>query len=105
MPVSSSSSRGAATSGSSIDPSSHDVERAGRDLEQRLADGDPVLPDEQDPVLVVDGEDRDRARVADDVARPARAIGALDRVDPEGQVAAAVDDPRVDDALGQIGPG
>jgi hypothetical protein len=31
--------------------------------------------------------------VADDLARPARTIRALDRVDPEGQVVALVDDP------------
>src|SRR4029079_13840637 len=41
----------------------------------------------------------------DDVARPARAVGAFDGVDPERQVAALVDDPRVDDALDEIGPG
>ena len=105
IPVSSSSSRGAASSGSSIEPSSRDVERAGRDLEQRLADGDPVLADEQHAVLVVDREDRDGARVPDDVARAARAVGPLDRVDPERQVPAAVEDPRVDDALDEIGPG
>ena len=50
-------------------------------------------------------EDRDGARVADDLARPARAVGPLDRVDPERQVAAAMEDPRVDDALVEVGPG
>jgi len=43
--------------------------------------------------------------MADDVAGPARAVGALDGVDPERQVAALVEDPRVDDALDEIGPG
>ena len=73
--------------GSSIVPSSRDVERAGRDLEQRLADGDPVLADEQHPVLGVDRHDRDRPGMPGDVTSRARAVGALDRVDPEGQVA------------------
>ena len=43
--------------------------------------------------------------MADDVARAARAVGALDGVDAERQVAALMEDPRVDDALDEIGPG
>ena len=46
------------------------VQRPGGDLEQGLADRDPILADEQDTVLLVDGEDRDRARVSGDLARP-----------------------------------
>ena len=49
----------------------------------------PVLADERTRSVVVDREDRDGARVADDVALGARAVGPLDRVDPERQVAAA----------------
>jgi hypothetical protein len=33
------------------------------------------------------------------------AIGQLDGVDPEGQVRPAMDDPRVDDAFDEVGPG
>ena len=47
------------------------IERAGRDLEEGLADGHPVLADEQDTVVGIEREDRDRARVTDDVARAA----------------------------------
>ena len=78
MPVSSSSSRARRASGSSIVPSSADVERAGRDLEQRLADRDPVLADEQDAVLVVDARgsrprpDGRRCRGSRACRRPAR---------------------------------
>jgi hypothetical protein len=43
--------------------------------------------------------------MTDDVAGPARAVGPLDGVDPERQVAALVQDPRLDDALDEIGPG
>jgi hypothetical protein len=43
--------------------------------------------------------------VADDLACPARTIGSLDGVDPEGQVVPPKEDPRVDDALDEIGPG
>ena len=40
-----------------------------------------------------------------DVADGARAVGALDRVDPEFQELAAVQDLRIDDVLDEIGPG
>jgi hypothetical protein len=43
--------------------------------------------------------------VPDEVARPARAVGALDRIDAERQVATLVDDPRIYDPLDEIGPG
>ena len=46
-----------------------DVEGPGRHLEQRLTDGDPELAHEEDAILIVDGEDRDGTRVADDLAR------------------------------------
>ncbi len=70
-----------------------DIEAAGRDLAQDPPGGQPELADEQDAVLVVDGHDRDRARMAGDVALGARAVGALDGVDPERQVPAVVEDP------------
>jgi hypothetical protein len=43
--------------------------------------------------------------VSCDVPGGARSIGAFDRVDAEGQVAPAVDDMGIDDALDEIGPG
>ena len=76
-----------------------DVERAGRDLEQRLARGDTPLADHQEPIIVVEREDRDGPRVANDVARPARAVGALDRVHAELHVPPAMDQLGRDDAL------
>jgi hypothetical protein len=63
------------------------------------------LPDEKHAILTIDRQDGDGTRMAGDLARPARAIGPLDRVDPEGQVAAAMEDLRLDDALDEIGPG
>src|SRR6185312_13016434 len=82
-----------------------DVEAAGRDLAQDPSRREAELADEQDAVLVVDGDDRDRARMAGDVALGARAVGALDGVDPERQVAAVMEDPGIDDVLDEIGPG
>jgi hypothetical protein len=43
--------------------------------------------------------------VTGEIARRARAVRALDRVDAELDELAAMDDPSVDDALAQIGPG
>jgi len=43
--------------------------------------------------------------VTDDVPRATRAVGTLDRVDLERQVATFVEDARLDDALDEIGPG
>ena len=40
-----------------------------------------------------------------DVAHGPGAVGALDGVDPKGQELALVDDPGLDDALDEIGPG
>ena len=81
------------------------VKRPGRDLEQGLADRDAVLAHEQDPILVVDSQDRDGTGVTGDLARPAGAVGALDGVHPERQIATLVEDPRIDDTLDEIGPG
>jgi hypothetical protein len=39
-----------------------------------------------------------------DVPGGAPAVGELDGVDTEGQVAPVMDDPRVDDALDEVGP-
>src|SRR5207245_2800551 len=49
-----------------------------------------------------DGHDRHGARVAGDVALRPRTVGPLDRVDPEGQVVAPMEDPRRDDALDEL---
>ena len=81
------------------------VERAGRDLEQGAFGRAPVLADEQDVIVGIDGDDRHGTGMAGDVARGTRPVGPLDRVDPERQVTTAVEDPRVDDALDEIGPG
>lgn len=43
--------------------------------------------------------------MAGDVSLGAAAVCSLDRVDPELQVAAAVEDPRFDDPLDEIGVG
>jgi hypothetical protein len=43
--------------------------------------------------------------MTDDIPGPARSVGPLDGVDPERQVAALVEDARLDDALDEIGPG
>jgi len=43
--------------------------------------------------------------VPGDVAGRPAAVWKLDGVDPEGQVRALVDDPRLDDAFDEIGPG
>jgi len=70
-----------------------DVEGPRGHLKERLADGDPVLADQQDVPVVIDGQDRNGTRVARDLARSARPIGALDRVDAEREIAAPVEDP------------
>ena len=44
------------------------VKRSSRNLEERLARGDPELADHEDVVVGVDREDRDRTRMADDLA-------------------------------------
>ena len=82
-----------------------EVETAGRDLEQDGADRDPVLAHQGHPTIGVERDDGDRARVTRDVTFRMRAVGALDRVDPEGQVATLVEDLRIDDTLDEIGPG
>src|SRR5699024_10578782 len=56
------------------------VEQAGRDLPQAVADGVPVLADQQHPVGVVDGEHRHGARVPDVLAVEAHAVGEVDGV-------------------------
>jgi len=43
--------------------------------------------------------------MTDDVALRARAIGSLDRVDPEGQIAPPVEDARIDDPLDELSVG
>jgi hypothetical protein len=80
-----------------------DVERAGRDLEQQPLGRTPPLADEEELAVGVDGDDRDRSRMAGDVALGAAAVGPLDRVDPELEVVAAMEDPPLDDALGEVG--
>ncbi len=68
--------------------------------------GHAPLAHEEQPVVLVEREHRDRARVPDDVARSPRAVGALDRVDAELHVPPAVDDLGRDDALlERVGPG
>ena len=61
-----------------------------------------VLADEQHVVVVVEREDRDRARMAADVTRRRAAIGAPDRVDAERQVATRVEDLRFDELFAQL---
>ena len=69
MPVSSSSSRGAAAAGSSSRARRRiHVQRPGRDLQQHAARRVPVLAHEQDVLVIVEREDRDRARMPADVA-------------------------------------
>ena len=63
-PASSASSRRAVASGSS--PSWSRV--PGHDLEHQGVDGRPVLPYQRHGAVVVDGDDRDGARVPDDDA-------------------------------------
>ena len=69
-----------------------DIESPGRDLEEDPRRGRPPLADEQDAVVGVERQDRDRAGVAGDVAFGAGPVGALDRVDPELEVATAMED-------------
>ena len=79
MPVSSSSSRGAATAGSSSAPvTSIDVERAGRDLQQDAVRWMPPLVHEQHVLVGIERDDRDRARMAADVAGCDGSVGASD---------------------------
>src|SRR3989304_2334440 len=59
----------------------------------------PELAAHQDPVLTIEGDDRDRARVADDVAPGAPAVGRDDLVDTDLEVVAAMDGPGADDGL------
>ena len=40
-----------------------DVQQAGGRLDQPVPDGVPVLPDQRDPVLIVERDDADRARM------------------------------------------
>ena len=104
-PVSSSSSRGAARSGSSIVPSAATSSvPAGISSRTRPAARRNWRT----------SRTRSSASMATIATAPgwpamsrvgARAVGALDRVDPERQVATVVEDPRVDDALDEIGPG
>jgi hypothetical protein len=89
-----------------------EVEAAGRDLEQGVVRGDAPLADECGTPVAVERDDRDRTRVPGEIADGAGAVGALDRVDPELDELAAVEDVRLDDALAQlldllakIGPG
>ena len=78
------------------------IEPARRDLPERATRRDAPLPDEDDAIRVVDRDDRDGARVTGDVALVARAVGPLDRVDPELEVAPTVEDARIDDPLDEL---
>jgi hypothetical protein len=78
------------------------VEAPGRDFEQDALRRRPPLADEQDAILGVDRDDRDRAGVTDDVALRTGAVGPLDRIDPEGEVATTVEDATVDDPLDEL---
>ena len=78
------------------------VERPGRDLEQDPPGGRPPLSDEEDAVGGVDRDDGDRSRMARDVPLRTGAVGPLDRVDPELEVAAAVQDAGIDDPLDEL---
>jgi hypothetical protein len=53
-------------------------------------------------VVRVHGDDRDRARMPDDVPGGPAAVAPFDRVDAERQVAAPMDDAGVDDPLEQV---
>ena len=82
-----------------------DVERAGRDLEEDAPAGSAELADEQHAGRLGRGRGSRPRRMADDVALGARAVGPLDRVDAERQVVAVVEDPRLDEGLGQVSVG
>ena len=81
------------------------IQRAGRHLEEQPLRGAPVLPDEEDVVIRIEREDRNRSRVPGDIAGRTGAVRSFDRVDPERQVPATVEDPGVDDALDESSPG
>lgn len=79
-----------------------DVERSGRDLKKDAIGRRAPLANEQDVAGRIDRDDGDRAGVARDVALGATAVGPLDRVNPELEVAAAVQDARRDDPLDEL---
>jgi hypothetical protein len=79
-----------------------DIERARRDLEQDPLGRCPPLANEEDPIVGVDRDDRDRTRMAGDVALGARPVGPFDRVDAELEIAAAMEDAPIDDALDEL---
>src|SRR5205823_4304810 len=67
------------------------IERARRDLEERLADRVAPLPDEEHLAVGIDGDHRDGAGMARDVARRSAAIRQLDGVDSEFENPAAAE--------------
>jgi hypothetical protein len=77
------------------------IERAGRDLEQRPARGVAPLAHEEHPILGVDRDDADAARMSGDVAGRAVAVRCLDRVDAELENPAPAEDLGGDERLAQ----
>ena len=67
------------------------VAQAGRQLPQVLADRVPVLAQQDDAVLVVEGDDGDRARVVHDLPDAAPAAGHGDGVPAQRDDPALVD--------------
>jgi hypothetical protein len=61
-----------------------DVEQPGRQLVEAGADGGPVLVDEHDVGVVVQGHDADRAGMGDDLALGDLAVAHPHVVDPHG---------------------
>jgi hypothetical protein len=78
------------------------VQSTGRDLEQGVVRREAPLADQGYPTRRIDGHDRDRARMPREIAGRTRAVGSLDRVDPELDERAPMDDAPIDDALAQV---
>jgi hypothetical protein len=72
-----------------------DVQAARRDLPERSAGRGPPLADEDDPVRVVDRDDRDGSRMAGDVALVARPVGPFHGVPAELALPAAMEHARI----------
>ena len=72
-----------------------DVELARRELDKDRVERGAVLADDDGAVVVVDGDDRDRAGVVDDVALERGAVRRLERADGHLDQVAAVDHPLV----------
>jgi hypothetical protein len=79
-----------------------DVEGAGGNLQEGLSGRRAELPDEEDGSVGVEGDDGDGPRVPADVPLVAGSVGPFDGVNPEGQVAAAVEDAGLHHPFGEV---